>query len=72
VGPLRLGETQSAARRSLPRHNEIGFGFDNFCLYGGWGIRGAYLKDRFAILLTANPFYIPARLLRPMSRAGIE
>jgi hypothetical protein len=57
IGPLALGETRTAARRSLPKHTVAGFGFDDFCLYGGWGIRGAYKQDKFVLLLTANPYY---------------
>ena len=33
------------------------YGFDDFCLYAGWGIRGAYKHGGFALLLTANPYY---------------
>jgi hypothetical protein len=57
VGPFSLGELRSTARRSFPRWKVIQSGFDNFCLYGGWGIRGAYKHNRFAFLDTANPYY---------------
>jgi hypothetical protein len=57
IGPLRLGETRTAARKALKRYAVTHYGFDNFCLYGGWGIRGAYKRSKFVLLLTANPHY---------------
>ena len=57
IGPLSLGQPQSAARRALTHFNVTSYGFDNFCLYGGWGIRGAYKAKKFVLLLTANPYY---------------
>ncbi len=57
IGPLALGMTRARARATLKRHTVIGYGFDNFCLYGGWGIRADYQSDRIVWMLTANPFY---------------
>jgi hypothetical protein len=70
LGLLRLGMTQRTARHRLPRYAVTRNGFDNFCLYAGWGIRAAYptkallkathaynLRGRIVIALTANPFY---------------
>jgi pimeloyl-ACP methyl ester carboxylesterase len=74
VGPLRLGMTRARARRTLtPFHVQKSNGFDDFCLYAGWGIRVGYpsallmrtmtehqrvaLRGRIVIALTANPFY---------------
>jgi hypothetical protein len=57
IGPFSLGETKSAARRALTRYRVTQYGFDDFCLYAGWGIRGVYRADRLVLLLTANPFY---------------
>jgi hypothetical protein len=73
VGPLKLGMTRAQARRRLKRFTITHNGFDNFCLYAGWGIRAAYpsakltrsfspvrrraLNGRIVLALTANPFY---------------
>jgi hypothetical protein len=73
VGPLALGMTQTRARRALRRFAVTRNHFDDFCLFGGWGIRAGYpsrrlgrlaapnllaaLKGKIVILLTANPFY---------------
>jgi hypothetical protein len=57
IGPLALGEGQAAARRALTRYHVTHYGFDDFCLYAGWGIRGAYRGQKVVLLLTANPFY---------------
>ena len=57
IGPLALGETRTAARHALKQYAVTHNGFDNFCLYGGWGIRGAYKSNKFVLLLTANPYY---------------
>jgi hypothetical protein len=73
VGPLKLGMTRMRARRRLKRFTITQNGFDNFCLYAGWGIRAAYptaklmrslsptrrraLTGRIVLALTANPFY---------------
>jgi hypothetical protein len=59
--------------KKLPKFNVIGYGYDNFCLYGGFGIRVSYpstkllhtlaakeqkrIKGTIEIALTANPFY---------------
>ncbi len=73
VGPLSLGMSRAAARARLRRFVVTKNGFDNFCLYAGWGIRVAYptaklersltpnqrsqLAGRIILALTANPFY---------------
>jgi hypothetical protein len=57
IGPLKLGETRTAARKALKKYAVTHYGFDNFCLFGGWGIRGAYKSNKFVLLLTANPYY---------------
>jgi hypothetical protein len=57
IGPLSLGEPRASARRGLKKFAVTKYGFDDFCLFGGWGIRGAYKHNRFVLLLTANPFY---------------
>jgi hypothetical protein len=74
LGPLALGFTQAKERALLPRFKVIGYGFDNFCLYGGFGIRVGYpsskllgvlpavqrarLEGRIVLALTANPYYM--------------
>jgi hypothetical protein len=73
VGPLSLGMKQSRARSTLSRFAVTRNHFDDFCLYGGWGIRAGYPSSRLlgalarglrsqvakkiVIALTANPFY---------------
>jgi hypothetical protein len=57
IGPLGLNEPRTQARGALRHYHVTHYGFDDFCLYGGWGIRGAYKHNRFVLLLTANPFY---------------
>ncbi len=73
LGPLRLGMTRVAARRTLPRFGVTHNNFDNFCLYAGWGIRAGYpsaallrslpgrrrgaVRGRIILALTANPFF---------------
>jgi predicted Fe-Mo cluster-binding NifX family protein len=73
VGRLGLGMTQTEARHKLHRFAVTGNGFDDFCLYAGWGIRVGYpsarllrslpagargkLAKRIVLALTANPFY---------------
>jgi hypothetical protein len=73
LGPLALGMTQAQAQKILPRFGPLAFGYTNFCLYAGFGIRAAYpsaallaqltpaqrrrVKGRIIIALTANPFY---------------
>ncbi len=73
VGPLALGMTRTKARHRLRKTGTAGFGFDDFCLYAGFGIRAAYpsakllgtlpsgrrhaLSGRIVIALTANPYY---------------
>jgi hypothetical protein len=57
IGPLALGEGRTAARHALKRFAVTHYGFDDFCLFGGWGIRGGYRATKLVLLLTANPFY---------------
>ncbi len=73
LGPMALGFTFAQERRRLPRVTLIGYGFDNFCLAEGWGIRVGYpsvkllrtlppdqrarVKGKIVIALTANPYY---------------
>ncbi len=73
LGPLVLGMTLKQAERILPRFVKIGFGYTNFCLYAGFGIRVALpsslllselpavqrnrVNRRIIIALTANKFY---------------
>jgi hypothetical protein len=57
VGPLKLAMSRGAARQMLRRYVITHYGFDNFCLYAGWGIRAAYRRNAIVLLLTANPFY---------------
>ena len=73
VGPLTLGMTQATARHRLTRFVVTHNNFDNFCLYGGWGVRVGYptarvlsllpssersrLTGRVVLALTANPYY---------------
>lgn len=71
IGPLALGLSRVHARHRLARYVVTHNDFDNFCLYGGWGIRVGYPSSqlmrmlpgarRFAkhvvLGLTANPYY---------------
>jgi hypothetical protein len=58
VGPLALGMTRTRTHRALKRFKAKGPHIDDFCLYGGWGIRVAYSAGGSVTLaLTANPFY---------------
>jgi hypothetical protein len=73
IGPLALGQTRARAHEVLKRFSPTNNGFDNFCLYAGWGIRAGYptarllsslppstrraVRGRIVIALTANPFY---------------
>jgi hypothetical protein len=73
LGPLALGLSRAQEQHKLPRFKVIGYGFDNFCLYAGWGIRVGFpsqkllhqlpastqrkLRGRIVIALTANPYY---------------
>jgi hypothetical protein len=73
LGPLTLGLTRAQARHRLPHSKLIGYGFENFCLNGGAGIRVGYpsprqlraltrrqqarVRGRIVIALTANPYY---------------
>jgi hypothetical protein len=73
LGPLKLGFTRSRARQTLPRFGVTYNNMDNFCLFGGWGIRAGYpsaklerhlrpslrrrVDGRVILALTANPYY---------------
>jgi kumamolisin len=73
IGPLVLGDTRSQAHALLPIYTTIGYGFQNFCLIPGPGIRVAYastsllaslsraerakIAGRLVIALTANRHY---------------
>jgi hypothetical protein len=73
VGMFTIGLTRTGARKKLHRYQVTHNGFDNFCLYAGWGIRLGYpskallgkltksqakgLKGHVVLALTANPFY---------------
>jgi hypothetical protein len=85
LGPLALGYTQDQARRALRLVSVQAFGFDDFCLRGGWGIRAGYpsskllrslakglrtkVAGRVVIALTANRFYAFAGV-RPGARVA--
>ncbi|MGH3264536.1 MAG: hypothetical protein ACRDNS_21360, partial [Trebonia sp.] len=57
IGSLKLDMLQKTARHRLSHYKVKRYGFDDFCLYGGWGIRAGYVKGRLAIALTSNPYY---------------
>jgi hypothetical protein len=73
LGPLSLSMTRTRARHILKRFAITTNHFDNFCLYGGWGVRVAYpsarllrsmppsrrrqLTGTIVLALTANPYY---------------
>lgn len=67
AGPLKLGMTRKQAHRQLKRFKSTRHGFENFCLYGGWGINAGYasarlahrgsLQGRLVLALTSNPHY---------------
>jgi hypothetical protein len=73
VGVFTLGSTRGNARKRIRRYQVTHNGFDNFCLYAGWGIRVGYpsrallkrlpqkqrgqFAGRAVLALTANPFY---------------
>lgn len=73
LGTFRLGTSRSTDRKLNHRYQVTHNGFDNFCLYAGWGIRVGYpskallagltkaerdaLKGKAVLALTANPFY---------------
>jgi hypothetical protein len=71
VGPLALGETRAAARKALKHFRAQSPSIDDFCLFGGWGIRAGYpsakllaqfrqskkLARRIVLALTANIHY---------------
>jgi pimeloyl-ACP methyl ester carboxylesterase len=85
LGPLKLGFTRARARHTLPRSGVTYNNMDNFCLFGGWGIRVGYpsaklkrdlrpsqrrrVADRVILALTANPYYA-LKGVRPGSRVA--
>ncbi len=72
IGPLALGMTRARARATVKRYTVIGYGFDNFCLYGGWGIRADYQSNRIVWMLTANPFYGAGGVTPGLLLAGVS
>src|SRR5207302_9255523 len=46
LGPFFLGMTRTRARHTLHRFVVQRYGFDDFCLRGGWGIRVGYAGRR--------------------------
>ncbi len=46
LGPFALGLTRTRARQILRPFEVTHYGFDNFCLRGGWGIRLGYGSRR--------------------------
>jgi hypothetical protein len=83
LGPLALLMSRRDARRTLRHFVVQRYGFDDFCLRGGWGIRAGYpsaklirslpqrarrgIRGRIIELLTANRFYA-LRGVRPGAR----
>jgi hypothetical protein len=73
LGPVWLGFTRAHARGLLPIFSVTHYGFDEFCLRAGWGIRVGYpsskllgslkrrtrplVSGRVVLALTANKFY---------------
>ena len=73
LGPFTLGMSRKRARKQLKPWHVTPYGYDDFCLYAGWGIRVGYpsakllgelparkaarLADTAIVVLTANPFY---------------
>jgi hypothetical protein len=87
LGPLALGLTRASARHKLTRYTGAGKTQDNFCLYGGWGIRAGYpstkllrtvsakargrLSGRIVLALTVNPYYALGAARPGMALAAI-
>jgi hypothetical protein len=83
LGPFALGMRQTTVRGLGRLVNIQRYGFDDFCLFGGWGIRVGYpsrrllrslrpglrakVAGRAVEILTANPFY-SLRGVRPGMR----
>ncbi len=73
LGPFSLGMTRGRARHTLRRFRIQRYGFDDFCLRAGWGIRVGYasaklarslprkvaraVRGRTVLILTASRFY---------------
>jgi hypothetical protein len=78
VGVFTLGLARGKARKRISHFQITHNGFDNFCLYAGWGIRVGYpskallrslpkkqrgrFEGRAVLALTANPFYALRRV----------
>jgi len=87
LGRLALGLTRARARRALTRYTAQAPDLDNFCLYGGWGIRAGYastkllrtapkrerarLEGRIVLALTVNPYYALAGARPGMQFAAV-
>jgi hypothetical protein len=85
LGPFTLGDTRAKARQAARLINVQFFGFDDFCLKGGPGIRVGYpsskllrsvarglrakIAGKVVIALTANRFYALDGV-RPGARVG--
>jgi hypothetical protein len=65
LGRLSLNMTQAKARKRYRRHAAKHL-VDDFCLFGGWGIRAGYSSRRIVLAMTANPTYRIGRI-RPGS-----
>jgi pimeloyl-ACP methyl ester carboxylesterase len=73
LGPVRLGWRRAHARRTLQRYTVSSKHMDDYCLYGGWGIRAGYasakltsklgprerrrIAGRMVLALTTDPSY---------------
>lgn len=73
LGAWRLGMTKTQARKVSKFYSVTKFGFDRFCMYGGWGVRTGYaspllvqklprahargLVGRVVMILAANTHY---------------
>jgi hypothetical protein len=73
LGPVTLGATRAHARQLIPGYTARNYHTDDFCIYGGSGIRVGYgsptllgasasathpaTNGKIVLALTANPFY---------------
>lgn len=71
LGPFKLGMTRKHARHLLKHWHLAYYGLDDYCFYGGWGIRVGYPSNllrrenkqaaadagRIVLMLSANPFW---------------
>jgi hypothetical protein len=65
LGPLSLGITRAHARHTLRRFVVTRYGFDDFCLRNGWGIRVGYSSPRLSRTL-------PRRIRRALAGRAVE